>query len=245
MKPFIPPLLLLPPQLIPEGITSVPNRALVLESWRDGAVHQAAEVTITARAAARVGDGVVGVLVQGRAQGLIVLETDGAGADARLVPAVEEAAGLAAGVAVAVAAHDVAELDAACLAVPEEDAKDEEEDGADGDGQGDGEVAGVDVAGLVLRGAVGVEDEGDGVGRLVDDLAAVVVDQQGEGDVVGARALEVGGLDLERVEAPAGGDGLGLVELGEADVFEVVRVRVIGGLLLGGAVEVVEADGDG
>jgi hypothetical protein len=245
MKPFIPPLLLLPPQLIPEGIATASNRVLVLERGRDGAVHQAAEVTITARATAGLGDGVVRVLVQGRALGLIVLETDGTGADTRLVPPVEEAAGLAAGVAVAVPAHDVAELDAACLAVPEEDSEDEEEDGADGDGQGDGEVARVDVAGLVLGRAVGVEDEGNGVGCLADDLAAVVVDQQGEGDVVRARALEVGGLDFERVEAPVGGDGLGFVELGEADVFEVVCVGVVGGFLLGSAVEVVEADGDG
>lgn len=53
--------------------------------------------------------------------------------------AVEDVAGLAAGVSVAVAAHDVAELDAAGFAVPETSADEEESEDAKGDGESDDE----------------------------------------------------------------------------------------------------------
>lgn len=57
-----------------------------------------------------------------------------------ILPRVENvSASLAAVVATARAAHDVAELDAAALAVPHEEADDDEDEAAESEGQSDGE----------------------------------------------------------------------------------------------------------
>lgn len=241
LVPVILPLLILPPQLIPKGITAA-HGILILERRRDRAAGQAAEVTVTTGPLGRLRHGMIRVLVE-RGALIALLEADGAATAGTPFVTVEDAAGLAAGVAMAGTAHDVAELDAAGLAVPEEDAEDDEEDGADGDGQGDDEVAVFDVGGLRGGGPMGVKDEGDGIRGLVDGGGALLANHEGEGDVVRARALEVGLADLEWEEAPFGGDAVRLVELGEFAVLPVVGVGVVGGFLVRGAIEVVETDG--
>lgn len=61
---------------------------------------------------------------------------------------------------------------------------------------------------------------------------------------MGTGALEELLVDLEREEAPFGGNAVRLMELDEFVVLEVVRVVVVGGLLVCGAVEVVKANCD-
>lgn len=65
------------------------------------------------------------------------------------------AASLAATISVARAAHDVAELNAAGLAVPEEEADDDEDDAAEGDGQSDGQGLALGDLGLRVLGQAG------------------------------------------------------------------------------------------
>lgn len=163
LVPVLLPLLVLSLQLVPEGVAATAHCALMLEGGRDGATSQAAEVAV-ATALWRLGDDMVRVLIEGRAL-VAALEANSSGV---LVLAAEEAAGLAAGVAVAGTAHDVADLDPAGLAVPEADANENEEDGADSDGEGDDEILVLDVARIMGWCAVRVEDERNGIARLVD-----------------------------------------------------------------------------
>lgn len=235
--------LILPSQLVPKGVAAAAHRVLMLERGGDRAASQAAEVTVAARALGRVMDDVVRVLVERWALGAVT-EADGTG----LGVAVEEFAGLAAGVAaaaadtVAGAAHDVTNLDAAGLAVPEEDADEEEEDDADGDGKGDDEVLVLNMARLMFWHLTLFEEERYSVGRLIDCRRALVGDHEGKGDVVGAAALDELLVDLEREKAPFGGDTVRLMELDEffdddATIVFVVVVRL-------GAVKVVKTNRD-
>lgn len=138
----------------------------------------------------------------------VVLESHGTA-----TTAVKELPGGAAGVAAARAGHDVPELDAAGLAVPEADADEEEDDDAADDGQGDDEISVVGAVGeLRVRGAVLVHDDVER-GRLVLSGGPLDVGHEGDADVVRAVALEVLALDLEGEHAPVGGDALRLVEL--------------------------------
>lgn len=217
-------MLILPPKLIPEGVAVCGG---TLEGGGDGGADQAAEITVVPVVAAGLvavlEDGALGAVLEADALVLVLAAAEHAagGADSRLVPA-------------GAAAHDVADLDAAGLAVPEADADEEEDDAAEGDGEGDDEVLVVDLVLDLLRGGAGPlegEVEGGGGG---DDARVVEVPHEGDGEVVGGLALEVVVLDLEGGEAPGGGN---LVELGELGPGAL-------GLVLGGAVEVVEAEGD-
>lgn len=138
---------------------------------------------------------------------------------------------LAATITVSRAAHDVAELDAAGLAVPQEEADDDEDDAAEGDGQGDGQGFALGDLGLwVLGQAGGRKGHGQGDGGVLV-VCAAGGGEEGDCDVVELLALEHVGLDLEGPEAPGGGHAL-VVEGLELDPF------------IAGAVEVVQADGD-
>lgn len=149
-----------------------------------------------------------------------------------ILPRVENvSASLAAVVATARAAHDVAELDAAALAVPHEEADDDEDEAAESEGQSDGERMACGKFGLrVLRqsGLLEKHWEGDGAVLVV---AAVGSAQKGDGDVVGLLAHEIILFDFKRPEPPRGGH---LV------VVEALKLNP----LIACPVEVVQANGD-
>lgn len=150
-----------------------------------------------------------------------------------LAAAAEDIARLAAGVAVTRAAHDVAELDVAGLAVPQTPAHEEEGNDAKGDWEGNGEgFAFGSVAGRGgIQGRIG-DDDGERRCSVVVVEAALDVAHEGDGDVVAALlAVEVFAVDEEGEVAPFCGDAV-------LQRFEVL-------VLVGGCVEVVDAQGDG
>lgn len=144
-----------------------------------------------------------------------------------------------------VTSHDVAELNASRLAVPETDAKQHEKEGAEDNGQGNDQIAIFDVV-VLFAGGLGalVQNEGKGDGGLVLVTGALLVHEQGDGDVVRARALEVLLLDVEGDDAPGGGNAVCFVQLLEVVVIPVLERVVAGRLLVAGAVEVVHAHRD-
>ena len=166
--------------------------------------------------------------------------------------AVKHAADAATGVApgagtvvAAGAAHDVAELDATGLAVPEADAKEDEEQATECNGEGDGDVAVLELVGLTgARIAVLVKGEVDGLGGAVDLLGAGLAEHESESDVLRDGALEEILADGEGKETPVGGDVVGLVELLPVALVPVVEIAEIRGFLFRGAVEEVETNGD-
>lgn len=152
-----------------------------------------------------------------------------------LVPAAEHATGAAAGVA-SVPAHDVSELDAAGLAVPEAAAYNEEDDGAKYGGEGDIERLPLrDGTGPVLRGEVLLQNDGQGDLSLVLCLRAANRGHESDGQVGDAYLplLIVLAGGLEREVAPDRWDA----------VVRVVNVIELAPFLSSGVVP-VEAEGD-
>lgn len=173
-------------------------------------------------------------IVRGRGAGGGVVERDGilvvsGKRHEAVMVAAAMAAVTAAIVAVTGTAHDVADLDAARLAVPETEADDEEEDEPEGEGQGnlEGAAGGRQGGRGVVEVGVG-EDGGQGEGAVLE-VAAVGGAEEGDGDVGGGAGPEEAWLDPEGPEAPGGGDAVVGLEVDHAVV---------------GAVEVFEADGD-
>lgn len=230
---FLAPLLILSPQLIAESIA----RSAVLEVGIDRAASQTAEgITVATRG---VGD--VAVLAgKGSVGGGVELDA------VVLAGTAKDAAGLAAGVAVAGAAHDVAELDATGLAVPEAAADEEQDDGAKDGGQGDDEglAVGRRVRVVGQRGLLEQQGQRGGGGALG---AAVDVLVEGHGDVVLRVALEVGRVDVKGPVSPAGRHAVKRLELLELLGGAVPPVdaggHLPGGVVVGG-VEVVGIPGD-
>lgn len=210
-------LLVLSRHLIPERIPRA-RSVLVLKVLMNGRASQTTQsLAITAvrqgRVVILVGEVVVSVM-QLDAGGVLVGAED------------VVATSLAAAVAVAGAAHDVAELDAAGLAVPEEEADDDEEDAAKGDGQGDGQGLALGHLGLRVLGQAGGR-KGHGQGdRAVLVVCAAGGGEEGDCDVVELLALQHVGGDREGPEAPGGGHALVVKGL-ELDPFVAGAVKVV------------------
>lgn len=210
--PLLLPLKLLSPNLIPERIPS-PLRALLLEVPINRAIRQTAEpVTVPTRPL-----GHISVLVNRPCTPGIKLDT------MVLTPL------LPAGIPMSTPAHHIPETNPPCLAIPQEASHEHQRNKAKHNRQRNSQGLALRQVDVVLgcQPLLGeVEPQPRGVGLLG---AALLVGQQGEGDVVVVEALEVAGFDLEGPEAPGGGHA---VEVG--DVLEG----------FGGVVEPVEADGD-
>lgn len=204
---------------------------------------------------------VIRVLVQRLRVGLALLETDAAVLVEIIIVAValavEDAADVATRVATGAAGavipprpgHDVAQFDPARLSVPKADADEQEDDGAKGHGQGDDDVPVLQTMRLLrTRVTMLVEIKVDDGVCLVDFSRAELANHEGEGDILRDGALvllEVVVLDLEGEEPPLRAERVGLVEpLPLAVVGPVDELVVVGGLLVGGALQVVEAGGD-
>lgn len=206
------PLLVLSPHLITEGVAAT-SGTLLGERGINRAASEAAEaVAVTA---AVLG----GITVLARGWHVTGVELDA------VVLATKQAALSTAGVSVAAAAHDVAESNAAGLAVPEAHADQEESNGTQDDGQGDDESLAVGNLGFLVGRKLGGGDvEVDGRGLLLlGGVVALAV--KGDGDVVVTAELTVRVLDVEGPETE-----------GSRDLVEVVALLLE--LFAGGVVDV-------
>lgn len=186
--------------LISKGVPATAHCALLFKVCVDRAVGQAVQtVAITAGSL-----GGIIVVVVGRRHGGVKIargvELDGA--VVVTLAAEDPVTDSATAVAVARAAHDVAEFDAARLAVPETNAEEEDGKGAERDGQGDGEGAALGHGRGLGGSAGGAHDsdgEGDGVCLVVEALGAA---EEGDGEVGEFPLLVVVVGHLEWEEAP-------------------------------------------
>lgn len=122
-------LLVLSSHLVPESILMGASGALMLKRLIDRSAGQAAQ----SLAIASTSDGRIVIISVSQVVIRVVQRN-------AILPRVENvSASLAAVVATARAAHDVTELDAAALAVPHEEADDDEDEAAESEGQSDGE----------------------------------------------------------------------------------------------------------
>lgn len=202
--------------LVAEGV-SAPSGSLLLK----GAVHRASgEASEAVAVTSRSGGRLIAVAVDRRRQRTVV-ELNSASIEA----VVEVLSAFAsAGVSVARAAHDVAELDATSFAVPQADTDEEDEDTAKDDGKSDGEL---DTGGELSLGIFGSGRVLDNDWKLVRDFRDVLVTEGTREE----RNSYVGGLvlvqllgDGESEETESGGDFFVLLQ---EDPCSVVLVAVI------------------
>lgn len=128
-------LLILSSHLVSERILVTTSSALLLKRLMDGSTGQATQ----SLAISSGSNGCIVIISVSQ----VVVRVVQLNATSIFFGAEDVSSGLAAVVAMARAAHDVAELDAAALAVPHEDADDDENNATESEGQSDGErVAG-------------------------------------------------------------------------------------------------------